>query len=116
MILVFQFVDDVGCLGVGLIIEEGRGPLDGYQVPEEFGHLVFVGVEVEVGSGQVEVALDTNDLFRYCQPMATDHAESWSNQVEQASPETNDHGDLRIYDFSRLLRIHRCRRRRGIGG
>ena len=33
-VFVFQFVDDVGRLGVGLVIEEGGGSFNGYLCPE----------------------------------------------------------------------------------
>ena len=46
-VLVFQLVDDVGCLGMRLIIEESCGALDGYLSPEEPCHLVVVGIEME---------------------------------------------------------------------
>ena len=62
-VLVFQLVDDVGCFGMRLIIEEGGGAFDGYLSPEESGHLVLIGIEVESCAGQVEVALGTDDFF-----------------------------------------------------
>ena len=82
MILVFHLIDDVGRAGMGLIVEIGRSPFDGYQIPEELGHLVLVGIVVEIGSGQMEVTFGTDDFFCNRQPMATDHTESWGYQVE----------------------------------
>ena len=89
MVLVFQFVDDVSCLCVSLIVKQSCGLLYGRQHPEEFRHFVIVGMTMKAGSRQMEVTGCTNHFLRRRQPMSADHTESWGDQVEQPAPKTN---------------------------
>ena len=109
MVLVLQFIEDVGGLGVGFIIKEGRSPLNRYLVPEQFGHLVLVRVFVESCARQVQVTLGADGLLADGQPLATYHAEARGDKVEQPVPETNR--------FHRhLCPLCRYRPHPGIGG
>lgn len=72
MVLVLQFVDDIGSLGMSLIVEEGGGAFDGYLPPEHLGHDILFGIALKTGSGQVKVALAADDFFCDRKSLATD--------------------------------------------
>ena len=48
---------------MGLVVDEGCGTLDGCQMPEELGHRIVVGRELEGRTGQVELAHGTKASF-----------------------------------------------------
>ena len=77
VILVFQLVDDGGGLGVGLVVEEGRGPLNRNLSPEGLGEDVLVGVAMVAGTWQVEVALAAEHLFGDGEATVAHHTETW---------------------------------------
>ena len=77
VILVFQLIDDGGGLGVGLIVEEGRGPLNRNLTPEGLGEDVLVGVAMVAGTWQVEVALAAEHLFGDGEATVAHHTETW---------------------------------------
>ena len=77
VILVFQLIDDGGGLGVGLIVEEGRGPLNRNLTPEGLGEDVLVGVAMVAGTWQMEVALAAEHLFGDGEATVAHHTETW---------------------------------------
>lgn len=75
-VVVFQLIEDVAGEGVSLVIEECARFLDGNLMPKHLRHLVVVGLLPSVGSGEMEIARETDSLFLACQSIPTDGAEA----------------------------------------
>lgn len=81
-VFIFQFIDDVGSLGVGLVIEEGRGTFNRNLCPKQTGHLILISVVMESSAWQMEIAFGTDNFFSDRQSMSADDTEPWGNQIE----------------------------------
>jgi hypothetical protein len=63
MVLVFQFIDEIGRLRMGFVIEERGSTLYGNLAPEKLGHLVLVGILMIAGSREMKVTTCTDNFL-----------------------------------------------------
>jgi hypothetical protein len=73
VVLVFHFVEDVGCLSMGFIVEERCCTFYGNLTPENLSHDVLIGIQLETCTRQMEVAFATDGFLRDREPLPTDH-------------------------------------------
>ncbi len=82
-VTVLQGIENVGGEGVAVVIEVGAASLDGYLNPEHLRHLVLVWVFPGLCVWQAYEARGAERLFRTHEPVATNGAIAWKQEVYQ---------------------------------